>query len=757
MSEMQKSYRVVNPYNFIPFEAEPDRQPQGSWYPDPKKLLSGWLDVDIRLKTPLIIPTSGPIRTEIVEKQPETNENKKTHNTYGIYHLDGKPAIPGSSLRGMLRSLYEAASNSCLPFLLADDHPISQRTPLYAAFHRRGLLEYDMAKNTWSLWRARAVRNQVLGSDVEDALYKQDGKAYKNAQRVAFTRVKDADGFERFHIEPDGSKDSDVEYGYLQFSIPVVKSNKYYVAILTKTGDAPIHQWKPGDSSPWDSLNGSVYDTCKNTGNLEDDESTPYNKPKKITPTTQRALRLAMRAVEKQGGMIPVYFFEVERNGEKLYYFSGAAAGRVQQRRKWPEIMGPYSPCDGKNLCPACALFGTASGTGLKGKLRFTDASPLRKLHEQEHTLSILSGPRPSAFEFYLRKPEDPQGREITYWNFDYFGFRTQKQVKYTDKDGVEKEKTLERTEYDDLPEATPRGRKMYWHSQPAPDSREKSDQNSTMTAVFPADPRDGLADFRSRIYFDRITEAQLRDIIWIVTLGENDPDSTRCQKLGHAKPLGYGSVKLTVADCQIRHLDHNLEMRLEPRPVPAFPDSGFDLNSRSMQALLKMCDMKTTENLWVEYPYGLDKKGTRTIYQWFAINRTNPKGLVTLSEPTDPELTLESNRQRVSRAPEKKSSDFRASRSKQSSPGPRQNNASREWNIRVGDIVEASVLRIDRFGFTVQIPGVWEYGFVHIREIANRFVDVIEDYVMVGDNVRVKYLGQDYGKRQFSLKQAQC
>jgi hypothetical protein len=38
MSEMQKSYGVVNPYNFIPFEAEPDRQPQGSWYPDPKKL-----------------------------------------------------------------------------------------------------------------------------------------------------------------------------------------------------------------------------------------------------------------------------------------------------------------------------------------------------------------------------------------------------------------------------------------------------------------------------------------------------------------------------------------------------------------------------------------------------------------------------------------------------------------------------------------------------------------------------------------------
>lgn len=748
MSEFQKPYRVVNPYNFIPFESEPERQPLDSWYPDPEKLLSGWLDVEIRLKTPLIIPGSVPIQTEHVGNQPLTDgEEEKKHNTYGFYHLDGKPAIPGSSLRGMLRSLYEAASNSCLPFLLADpDHPISQRTPLYAAFHRRGLLEYDKARDTWRLWAARSARNPVIGYDVKNADYIEEGNSYKNAQRVAFKRRKE-DGFERFQIIPHpSSKADDVEYGYLQFSIPVNLRSRYYVAVLTKAGDTPLHQWKPGDSSPWDSLNGSVYDTCQNT----------VNRNRHPVLSTQEALLQAMKDVKQTGGMLPVYFFEVQRNGETLYYFSGVAAGRVQQRRKWPDIMGAYNPCNEDYLCPACALFGTASGAGLKGRLRFTDAAPLRELNEQKHTLNILSEPKPSAFEFYLRKPVDPQGREVTYWNFDYFGYRTKKQVKTISNTGLETAKTVERTEFDDLPEATPRGRKMYWHSQPQKDSTEKTNLNTTMTAVFPAEPNQAQADFRSRIYFDRVTEEQLRDLIWTVTLGENDPNSTRCQKLGHAKPLGYGSVKLTVADCQIRLLNSDMEMRVEHRTVPAFPVSSFDQNSPSMQALLKMCDMKTTENLRVEYPCGLDKKGMRTIYQWFTINRTNSKNLVTLPEPTDSNLTLESCGQRVSRALEKKYSDTSSSHSRQSDPVSRLNYDSREWNIRAGDIVEASVLRIDRFGFTIKIPGVREYGFVHIKEIANRYVDIIEDYVMVGDNVRVKYLGQDYGKHQFSLKQAQ-
>ena len=633
MGETQHSYRVVNPYNFIPFENEPERKTLSERYPDPTKLLSGWMDVDIWLKTPLIIPASVPICKETVRKQ---NTGKKAyHYTYDFYRLDGKPVIPGSSLRGMLRSLYEAASNSCLPFLPAEpNRPISQRTPLYAAFHRRGLLEFNKEQNTWSIWSARTVCNKILGSDVSNAVYVQNGKKYHNAQRVAFKRITDHSGMESFRIVPEESNEGTVEYGYLQFSIPVVQTKEYYVRILTKNGNTPIYTWEPGDDSAWRSLHGSVYDTCRNT---------VFRKYRQA-PSTQEALYKAMETVKSSGGMIPVFFSEVERDGQKLFYFSGAAAGRVQQRKTWPEIMGRYKPCDGTLLCPACALFGTAEGDGLKGRLRFSDAHPLRPLKPEEHTLQILSSPKPSAFEFYLRRPESANDREVTYWNFDYFGFRTEKLIKAPNQDGTVSEKTVEGTEYEDLPNATPRGRKMYWHSNIQPDSRKKSDLNATMSAVFPEESTATQPDFRSRIYFDRVTEEQLRDLLWVVTLGENIPNSTRWQKLGHAKPLGYGSVKLTVADCQIRVLDSNLEMRMEPWTVPAAPDCSFSMESRSMKALLRMCDANTVKNLRVEYPLGVKGENQNPfIYQWFSNNRTNAKDLVTLPEPTDTDLTLES------------------------------------------------------------------------------------------------------------------
>ncbi len=738
---MKETYRVVNPYNFIPFEQEPERKTLAAWYSDPAEQLSGWLDVNIFLKTPLIVPQSAPIREE------------KGHKTYDFYQLDGKPAIPGSSLRGMLRSLYEAASNSCLPFLM-DEKPVSQRTPLYAAFHQRGLLEYDKEHAVWRLWSTRAVRNKVRGADVADAKYKQGGKSYKNAERVAFLRFQDAGGYERFRIvdDPKIKPGRNVEYGYLQFSIPVNPKSDYNVAVLTKAGPEPLHSWDAGDDSPYRSLNGSVKDTCKNTVENE----------KRPVPSTQKALNDAMEAAKETGGFIPVYFFEVERDGKKLYYFSGAAAGRVQQRRKWPDVMGKYSPCDGEKLCPACALFGTAAGAGLKGRLRFSDAQPCHVLKKEKRTLAILSNPRPSAFEFYLRKPVDPNGRKVTYWNFDYYGYRAARTIQYTEADGTTTEKTVERTEYCDLPEATPRGRKLYWHSQPTQRSAEKSNQNATMTAVCPSDPSSGQPDFQSRIYFDRVTKEQLQDLIWVLTLGENTPDSTRWQKLGHAKPLGYGSVKLTVKGCQIRILDNNLEMRLEPLEIPVNPDCSFNVDSTSVQALLKMCDSKTTEGLRVEYPYeqktGKDgqKKGMPSIFQWFSNNRTNANKLKTLPEPTNHNLTLEScNPQFGHASTQKQPYDGKAFRTDFSKSFSYDKKPSREWTIKVGSTVEAKVLQIQKNGFTVEIPGFGEQGFVHIREIPDCFIRSKEDYVTEGQTVRVKYLGWNYGKHQFSLREA--
>lgn len=57
------------------------------------------------------------------------------------------PTIPGSELRGMLRSVYEAVTDSCVPFLL-DEKPISRRVPTYGALRHRGLLAYEKRKTS---------------------------------------------------------------------------------------------------------------------------------------------------------------------------------------------------------------------------------------------------------------------------------------------------------------------------------------------------------------------------------------------------------------------------------------------------------------------------------------------------------------------------------------------------------------------------------------------------------------------------------
>lgn len=118
----------VHPYNFVPVpadglggavEVEPftRRVPSSHDRYDPK-LLSGWLQCSLTTKSWWFIPDP---RKQAIEGE---------HKVLGYFTLDGvdedardranpeadatRPAIPASSLRGMVRSVFEAATLSCL-------------------------------------------------------------------------------------------------------------------------------------------------------------------------------------------------------------------------------------------------------------------------------------------------------------------------------------------------------------------------------------------------------------------------------------------------------------------------------------------------------------------------------------------------------------------------------------------------------------------------------------------------------------------
>ena len=72
---------------------------------------------------------------------------------------------------------------------------------------------------------------------------------------------------------------------------------------------------------------------------------------------------------------------------------------------------------------------------------------------------------------------------------------------------------------------------------------------------------------------------------------------------------------------------------------------------------------------------------------------------------------------------------------------------------IEVGSIMEGKVTGISNFGAFVSLPD-GKNGMVHISEISSSYVKEINDYIKVGDQVKVKVINIDErGKIALSIK----
>lgn len=107
-----------NPYNFVPAPprntSDPDLGDQCPVDQDAFMLdrYSGWIRVRMTAKTPLLVPDTE-----------RAQESANGHKTFPLrVDADGKPLIPASSVRGMLRSAYEAVTNSRLGRFSRDQH-----------------------------------------------------------------------------------------------------------------------------------------------------------------------------------------------------------------------------------------------------------------------------------------------------------------------------------------------------------------------------------------------------------------------------------------------------------------------------------------------------------------------------------------------------------------------------------------------------------------------------------------------------------
>lgn len=134
---LQETGDFHNPYNFIPALPRGTQKPEnlgelGDHSPAGHasygaNLWSGRITVKLTTASPLLIPDAANVEKRFVPEHPD--DETKAHKVYQTRIIDGKPYLPPTSIKGMLRSAYEAVTNSRLSVFAEHSERLAYRMP----------------------------------------------------------------------------------------------------------------------------------------------------------------------------------------------------------------------------------------------------------------------------------------------------------------------------------------------------------------------------------------------------------------------------------------------------------------------------------------------------------------------------------------------------------------------------------------------------------------------------------------------------
>lgn len=599
----------VNPYNFIPLGQHCLKEIDYSALKKEKGLMTGWIECELKTRSPLFVPNSSnndrwkkKAGTDTVKSYDFASLEDLSHdsdanvsNTPAPVH----PIIPGSELRGVIRSAYEAVTNSCMS-AIDDDKVLYKRTTtpgkpaLYIEDKRRHKIfkcEERIGVAAWSKY------HKTSSQDSED--FSEKLKKGADGQAVWFSKSSDkyqsSRGFGCFYYAESlsFSEVNGLEKGYLHIGEWFQRKHHESIFVLPASPK----------STPIDERAGN---NLKRNFELYADET--------VNQSIKNGHRRYKSVDRKE--VKPVYYKEI--NGR--YYLSPAAIGREVFYNRIYNLINDYVPCESsKKLCPACALFGFVSDKGkdaVSGRVRFSDANLTPDFDGKDNFFSPrvipeLASPKPSATEFYLKKPQE----EADLWNYDYAGSWPRRNGELTNG------------EFNPIPikkyKPEIRGRKFFWHSNldasNAPDAGKTISKRNVMIR-----PMKSGVCFSFKVFFNDITEVELKKLLWVLSIPDSsNPQIEHGHKLGMGKPLGMGSVSIKIKDVVERQV--SLEAGYVLKSRKELLDSlteVFNLSDDAVKAFLRITQLRPAfqNGAKVVYPC-LDSPDSR-VYEWFVGNK---------------------------------------------------------------------------------------------------------------------------------------
>ena len=513
---------VGAPYNFIPFT---QTVCETSLVPHNKmggELYSGELTYEIEAKSPVFIGDGN---------------GHFCRNAYGI------PAIPGSSIRGLIRSNLQILSASSM----GDD--IDDYSLMYRA------VGAPVSNPNRDLYK------EILGSGTV-----VEGKSsFSILKHVKAGYLSNEGGnFLIYHTKPDTISKNLEEMNYYVLSERIIINDA-----LENGEDArfsyllnprnKLTQHRTDEKFKWDTVKGRIHyrgtprpdytpyyaeisyevngrrvtaidapgkrkysGYIVGTGYVQEKKALyviPEIDPDKVTEVPQKDVRSFHIDFEKKKNNIKgkEAFYDLPEDGEKKPCFYIEYGGRLYfgftpNLRLFYEftIRDGLPECHRQDVIDFTkSMFGYISDSSYKSKLSFADAVLVNDKSEISEVKAVLGEPKPTSFYDYLEPNEN--GGAVSY-NAENFSLR---------------------------------GSKQYWLCD---DLREnKGNGNETVMTSF--HPLDTGAKFEGKIRFKNLTKEELGVLLWAVRLEKGS-----LMNIGMAKPLGYGQIAVAIR--QVRRVD---------------------------------------------------------------------------------------------------------------------------------------------------------------------------------------------------------
>ncbi|MDY4971425.1 MAG: TIGR03986 family CRISPR-associated RAMP protein [Lachnospiraceae bacterium] len=605
--------KFLNPYNFISL---PPKKESAYQYDD-KKTLTGKIQYKVTTRSPLFIPNSS---TDEAFRQSQKIEGHKSYDFFSYNELSPYsktncnpepqcPVIPGSEIRGVIRSVYETLTDSCMGILNSETMPVKRSPERFEP----GLLK--KGERGYSLIKADSYR---IGKPAKKGGCPPEFKENRNGARILFQKVG-KDCITKYEIAQEGKNtftDLTEKTGYLIKWGMGVKKKRYHLFVPIKDKARKEEIMVPTLSREEIEIKLlGVIESYLNQPMMKKDEQ---RENKKAYEEYQEDLMAFLRGEYGSDSYFPVTF-SIMGNGK--CYLAPAIYTKEISDNQIGKLAGEFNPCQGTEECPACAIFGHVdkSGIGSRGsRLRFSDLQVEKEKGPEDYyypitTLPTLGEPKLGNVDFYLKRPENSP-----FWTYDYY---------YKYKKGGQDTILVEKP-------GELRGRKYYWHhpeyclkkSARLPEDKP-GPLNKTIRPL-----KDGVS-FIGELYFEDISEKQLKQLVWIL----NSEKENIGYKLGAAKPFGFGSITCQVLGVTGRMIsgehgkilyEENPDL-LEKYQDISYEEADFSKHCKSQFYRIARLD-SVKEGMEIMYPKTLEQKqggDNGKGFEWFSKNHTNING----------------------------------------------------------------------------------------------------------------------------------